>query len=269
MKLVELLAREITEWPKDGFKVRYLTQDGDGWIASWEDDGPLIFAGDHWKIADSCPVDQLTKEDLAEDHKESIITRAQWQAERDRQKGGEWKRHRGGKCPVDAGQKVGYKFRGGDQGECLAGHLMWDHQQDESDVMKYRVISQPQAEEVEVNKFCTGEKCSATAENIAHSQQCQLEHEMAYTGFKIDQIDGPIKWRDTIIHCQAIIEDCEREIQRNEQLLGEEGFALVEPAISVWQSTPALIPFAEWQVGDIVEVINTSSFANSSVKVGD
>ena len=243
-RLVEILALEMEEWPEG---VTHLTQSSV--------DREIYDARDG-KEEDS--VDSLNPRfDTRKSHTEGaypIVTRAQWQAERDRQKGGEWKRHRGGKCPVDAGQKVGYKFRGGDQGECLAGHLMWGHQQDESDVMRYRVISQPQAEEVE---YRGPFPCAPIGEP---ENAIEFDIEFPSGVFKleaqVDQIDGPIKWRDTIIHCQAIIEDCEREIAKNENLLALEGFALI-PAITpvAGVADVDMSDWRNWKAGDIVEVI--------------
>ncbi|MNQ85151.1 hypothetical protein D3C85_1003030 [compost metagenome] len=211
---------------------------------------PDFHAGDGvWHGRSHSFLEGSNRVEVASDYATAVVTKEQWQAERDRQgiqevhihkapdNGGEWKRHRGGKCPVDAGQKVGYKFRGGDQGECLAGHLMWDHQQDESDVMQYRVISQPQAEEVEV-----------------------IEQISTYKEFEVigqwHQIDGPLAWRDRIIHCQAIIEDCEREIAKNENLLALEGFSLI-PAITpvAGVADVDMGDWRNWAKGDIVEVI--------------
>ena len=181
--------------------------------------------------------------------------------ERDKQNGGEWKRHRGGKQPVADAVRVEFKFRSGVTGECYADNLLWDHQRQDDDVMQYRIISQPQAEEVEVNKFCKGEKCSATAENIVHSQQCQLEHEMAYTGFKIDQIDGPIKWRDTVNELDAYIEEFTRERDSLIDRLASEGFSLIPPVVSIVSefSGVDISDWRNWRAGDFVVCVEDYS----------
>jgi hypothetical protein len=263
MKLVELLAKEVQEWHEDterlhqdangrvfatrGREPKYKKEWGEWDISHFE----VIMNGDDPFYGN--PID------ISSDYQRSFVTESQWQAERDRKKGGEWIRNRGrsDKPKVDANVLAEVRFRDGTTAE-NKNFPRWIHNGSDKDIMQYRIISQPQAEEVEVNKFCTGEKCSATAENIAHSQQCQLEHEMAYTGFKIDQIDGPIKWRDTIIHCQAIIEDCEREIQRNENLLALEGFALIPAMTPVMGVADIIFPIEEWQIGDVVEVTSVS-----------
>jgi hypothetical protein len=257
MKLVELLAKELTKWPADGFKVKYLTQDSDGWIASWEDDGPLIFAGDHWKIADSCPVDQLTKEELAEDHKESIVTRAQWQAERDRQKGGEWKRHRGGRNqPVAGDVLVEVKLRDGDIQQAKASAFLWNHSDCDvyANIMQYRIVSQPQAEEVEPVTIEQYEEETVKMLD-AYFDGCKSYAPEA----QWQQSSGPLAWRDTIIHCQAIIEDCEREIAANENRLALEGFALI-PAMTPVMGAAAVkgadvSGWRSWNAGDEIECV--------------
>lgn len=75
--------------------------------------------------------------------------------ERDRQKGGEWKRHRGGAKPksVSDSDMVEVRLRCGDTQTAYAGNFLWNYADcDHSvNITKYRVISQPQAEEVELN----------------------------------------------------------------------------------------------------------------------
>lgn len=90
----------------------------------------------------------------ASDYKTAIVTESQWQAERDRQKGGEWKRHRGGKCPVPAGTKVSTRHRDGEvvdvhfhtattNSGAATMNAIWKHTGDAHDIMSYKVISQP------------------------------------------------------------------------------------------------------------------------------
>ena len=133
MKLVELLAKEMIEWPK-GFD-----------DVGQADDGSLHLPGIGPHVRHT--IEKYTK---ADDWFESIVTRTQWQAERDRQKGGEWKRHRGGKMPVEKGARVEVKHRDGEVYEDEAGSGYsrdWSHTGDAGDIMQYRVICQPQAED--------------------------------------------------------------------------------------------------------------------------
>jgi hypothetical protein len=113
--------------------------------------------------------------------------------------------------------------------------------------MKNEVISQPQAEEVEVIH---------SQESLKRVESQLIRHK---SEAKTDQIDGPIKWRDTIIHCQAIIEDCEREIAANESRLAEEGFALI-PAMTPVMGAAAVkgadvSGWRSWNTGDEIECV--------------
>ncbi|MNU38993.1 hypothetical protein D3C71_276790 [compost metagenome] len=240
MKLVELLAKEMDKWP-EGCTCGYCVQANES--------TEVFFGG---------PARSIFLSAMADDHEDARVTTEQWQAERDRQKGGEWKRHRGGVQPVPDGDRyVEVKLRSGDIQQARADAFIWTHKQCDvsANIMQYRIISQPQSEEVDVSTFCKGENCNATAENIVHSLECEAEHEASHTGTWCQSL-GPLAWRDTIVHCQAIIEDCEREIAKNENLLALEGFALI----------PAMTPVAgvadvdmgdwrNWAKGDIVEVI--------------
>lgn len=252
-RLVEILAKELAEWPKG---LHAYAQDQCGSAYPWTgdpdfDDGDWIVNND----AGVSNVGPVLHKDQASDYSTSIVTKDQWQAERDKQNGGEWKRHRGNKQPIEGGLYIEAKLRCGDIQRGYAQDFIWPHAACDVEVnlMKYRVISQPQAEEVEVNKFCAGEKCSATAENIVHSQQCQLEHEIAYTGFKIDQIDGPIKWRDTVNELDAYIEEFTREREALINRLALEGFALIPAAGSVAVVAGDPTDWRNWKTGDTVK----------------
>lgn len=72
---------------------------------------------------------------------------------------------------------------------------------------------------------------------------------------KWDQLESPLKWRDAIIHCQAIIEDCEREIQRNVNLLDAEGLMMQKDskkAMQYYQTDIDMSDWRNWQIGDLV-----------------
>jgi hypothetical protein len=281
MKLVELLARELAVWPTDGFNVKYLTQDSDGWIASWEDDGPLIFSDDHWKIAYSCPVDQLTREELAEDYNESVVTRAQWQAERDRQKGGEWKRHRGGKCPVPAGTKVSTRYRDGEVVDVhfqtaehgthkAAMDIVWKHDGSKNDIMAYKVLNQPEAKDglelVQGAKdaviSCVGPFPGAPEGEPLN----QLERDIQFPSgvcsveSKTEQMETPFKWRDQVTELNAYIEKFTRERDELIERLASEGFALIDKINSSLDKIYATLDMSDWRnwkAGDIVECLTS------------
>jgi hypothetical protein len=229
--LVSVLAKEMDVWPDDQ---AYFTCDPSGEIrASLDiqyDFHPKESVNESERTADCAGIgDDLPR-----------VTREMWQAERDRQKGGEWKRHRGGKQPVADDVVVEYKTRSGYTDTWSAKSLSWSHEGSEGDLMQYRIISQPQAEEVEVKDMNIGT--------------------ISYT-ISVDQIAGPLAWRDTIIHCQAIIEDCEREIERNTQRLASEGFELISQINSNLDKIDVTLESAfdvgdwrSWKAGAIVEI---------------
>jgi len=234
MKLVELLAQELSEWPS---KAGFATQDKDGEVRFMGGCG----TGHDFYLGILADYDDSTVK-YGGMRYAGEVTESQWQAERDRQNGGEWKRHRGGKQPVADDVRVEVKLRDGDIQEEKASAFLWNHSDCDvyANIMQYRVISQPQAEEVEVNDIYA-------VDNTDHGQT-----EMKWTESKTDQIDGPIKWRDTIIHCQAIIEDCEREIERNIQQLAEEGFLMIAPITDV--CAVDMNDWRNWKDGDKIRM---------------
>ena len=249
-RLVEILALEMEEWPEG---ITHLTQSSV--------DREIYDARDGNK-EDS--VDSLNPRfDTRKSHTEDaypIVTRAQWQAERDRQKGGEWREHRGSEQPVIDGTVIEYKLRNGDIGNWAPERLEWDHTGHAGDIMQYRIISQPQAEEVEV-KDTTEMRIFDSAEALYAA--LNPVHEA-----KWHQSSGPLAWRDTIIHCQAVIEDCEREIQRNVDLLDAEGLYMqlnAKVGMAYGEPDVGMGDWQNWRVGDVVE----SNEESCGILVGD
>lgn len=151
MKLVELLARELDAWPIGTVS---MTQDDDGAVNMYDHAFPTTLDTKcTWRCIGF--TEYLTRlKEVASDQQTAIVTIAQWQAERDRQKGGEWKRHRGGKCPVPAGAKVSTRHRDGKvvdvhfhtattNSGAATMNAIWKHTGDAHDIMSYKVISQP------------------------------------------------------------------------------------------------------------------------------
>ena len=191
MKLVELLALELVEWPEDAH-VGMQDPDRDNTIWFLErNHGEIEFKEESWRCHGSTFDILISRPSrLASDYDTAIVGYSEW------------------------------------EDEC-------------------KRISQPQAEEVEVSK-----------------------PELTY---KLDWVEvddtkpaaaNPLTWRDTIIHCQAIIEDCEREIERNTQKLADEGFELIAQINSNLDRIDATLESAvdmgdwrNWQKGDVVECI--------------
>lgn len=249
-RLVEILAKEMEEWPKG---VTHLTQSA----VDRE-----IYNAQDGKDTDSLEsleprFDAIKSHD--ERGKYPVVTRVQWQAERDRQTGGEWKRHRGGLCPVKAGTKVSTKHRDGEvfdvhhhtaqEGSSVASlNGIWKHNGDSFDIMKYRIISQPQAEEVDVKDTTIG-TLSYKVE-IDTTVASQAIDELAA---KWDQVDGPLRWRDTVNELDAYIEEFTRERDALINRLALEGFALI-PAMTPVMGVADLdmSDWRNWKAGDVV-----------------
>lgn len=278
MKLVELLARELSEWPKR--TVQYV-QGRDGcWPLAF--DGAR-FEGNTWILKSGQTTGskgEVLHIDMASDYKTAQVTRAQWQAERDRQKGGEWKRHRGGKQPIFGG-KVEVKFRDGDVEEWFSDSLCWNHNGKGRDIMKYKIISQPQAEEVEVatdKKWYEPEEspdtreykgpfpCAPAGEPVTDLEwDIQFQQGIFHMEAKTDQIDGPIKWRDQIVELEAHEEDIQREIASLHARITSEGFQLIRQYPSVKQTEPSL-DMSDWRnlkVGDVIECSEDGAWISS------
>lgn len=259
MKLVEILAEEMEEWPKG---VTHLTQSA----VDRE-----IYNAQDGKDTDSLEsleprFDAIKSHD--ERGKYPVVTRAQWQAERDRQNGGEWKRHRGNSQPVDEGTWVEVKLRCGDIQQGLANAFLWRHADCDvaANIMQYRVISQPQAEEVEmIHSQESLKRAEINLMGITEGTFTQgpisLDNEVIYPAgpeWHTDQIDGPIKWRDTVNELDAYIEEFTREREALINRLAEEGFALLPAMNPVMGASDISIPIEQWEIGDIVEVVSVS-----------
>lgn len=182
--------------------------------------------------------------------------------------GGKWIRHRGGKCPVDGKALVEYRLRDGYTDTWTASSLDWSHTKVEGDVMSYRVISQPQAEEVEVNVF-VGKDVKI---EYAYAQEgVEPEHlewktmgtakidsicDLGSTEAKTDQIDGPILWRDTVNELDAYIEEFTRERGALINRLAVEGFALIPAMTAVMGVADVdMGDWRNWKRGDVIEMI--------------
>ena len=144
MKLVQLLAKELKEWPEGA---TFIVQDENKNVWHLDKAPDLSYEDSEWKSKewfDLVLVDgsDILINSLASDNKTSKVTQEQWQAEREKMNKPKWIRHRGGKCPVADDVKVLYRMRSGtitSRGE-PSSILSWDHSKSGEDIMAYRVI---------------------------------------------------------------------------------------------------------------------------------
>lgn len=234
MKLVELLVRELTEWPKGK---SLITQDASGKCYSWTGkprlDRNLVWYSPNGKDFNMGPVGK--REPLCADHATAIVTRADWDAERARiakpakaNKDG-WIRHRGGKCPVERGVVIDVRYRSGeicetvraltgDGGSIHRSAVYWKHYGHNSDIMSWRLhVEDKPARQDEQPAYVSKD------EAMAYIDHSDLR----------DRYEGPIKWRERISEIDVTTEKLTTERADLVQKLAVEGFALIERAAAV------------------------------------
>ena len=254
MKLLQLLAKELKEWPEGA---KYACQDTAGTY-----EGSVFFVSNEPEHSDGsggwsvCGViGAIHNLEVSSDAKINTVTKSQWQAEREKMNKPKWIRHRAGWMPVGAATIVEVRLRCGDIQKHEACEFLWRHKDCDSavNIMAYRIIEETKDQEIEeVKKTNFG--------TITY----KLEIDATEATKEIDsQIESPLKWRDAIIHCQAIIEDCEREIERNVNLLDAEGLMMQKDskkAMQHYQTDIDMSDWRNWQAGDIFEVVKKTDY---------
>ena len=255
MKLVQLLAKELKEWPEG---VTNLTQS--------EVDYEIYDGLDGNKEDSAEPLDEQFY--ASRSHSEGpypMVTRDQWQAEREKMNKPKWIRYRGGNRCVDDDVFVEVKLRCGDVQRGEAKDFIWSHHCCDSaaNIMAYRVIEEEKDQEIEEVKKTNLGTITYKLEIDATEATKEIDSLVAKWG----QIESPLKWRDAIIHCQAIIEDCEREIERNVNLLDAEGLMMQKDSKKAMQHYAPDVDMSDWRnwkAGDIVECINQKGWVDIS-----
>lgn len=293
MKLVQLLAKELKEWPESA---KYITQeDNDGWVTLWYRAKPKYRSGE-WVLDRDLDDSRdyayiLHGIDTAEDNKTSIVTQEQWQAEREKMNKPKWIRHRGGKCPVPCGTKVETRHRDGNtysphfhtqnSRSEVAMNAVWKHQGDKLDIMAYRIIEQTKDQEIEEVKTidtakaptieCAfGDKDSdpkdldwrqlGTLTSNLEIDATEATKEIDSLVAKWGQIESPLKWRDEIIELEAYEEEFRREREKLIRKIESEGFKLIDHMAPVYgEHIIDMSDWRNWKRGDIVEVVENES----------
>ena len=261
MKLVQLLAKELKEWPEIdecSDPILFITQDSSGAIFSWNDNGELKFVDGQWYMQGTIPFDEVIFDgsETCSDCSSAIAREDQWQAEREKMNKPKWIRHRGGKCPVADDVKVLYRMRSGtitSRGE-PSSILIWGHGKIGADIMAYRVIEETKDQEIEEVKDKNIGTLSITVDTddvfkpmIASMKEMALEW---------GQIESPLKWRDEIIELEAYEEEFRREREKLIRKLESEGFKLIDHMTPVYgEQIIDMSDWRNWQAGDIVECV--------------
>ena len=226
MKLVQLLAKELKEWPEGVGKVM---QDFDMEIRFFD------LAGEQMTLFDFY-IDELASDACDESRFAGggvEITKPQWQAEREKMNKPKWIRHRGGKCPVPCGTKVETRHRNGytctphfytqNASSDVGMNLVWGHKGDMMDIMAYRVIEEAKDQEIKEVKDTNLGTLTYKMEVDTSSAMNALNELSA----KWDQLESPLKWRDEIIELEAYEEEFRREREKLIRKLESEGFKLL------------------------------------------
>ena len=260
MKLVQLLAKELKEWPEG---VTHLTQS--------EVDYEIYDGLDGNKEDSVEPLDEQFY--ASRSHSEGsypMVTRDQWQAEREKMNKPKWIRHRGGLNPINDDVLVETKLRSGDIQSAYASCFIWRHVDCDYSVniMQYRIMEETEYQEIKEVKDTNLGTLTYKLEIDATEATKEIDSLVAKWG----QIESPLKWRDAIIHCQAIIEDCEREIERNVNLLDAEGLMMQKDSKKAMQHYAPDVDMSDWrnwEIGDIVLIKNDPDVSDGEHEITD
>jgi hypothetical protein len=272
MLLVDILARELKKWPSEA---KIISQDANGCAHPYSYAG--AFDGKKWLGPVQSCIYRVKMPALASDHATAIVTRADWQAAKEKLEGKAvkkpnankdgWVRHRGGKCPVDAGTLVDVRYRNGDinlgvsaltasddknhvRGSRFSGSnslaICWSHDRSLGDIMAYRIH--------------TPSEQPAAAEETSPVEP-------------VAQISGPLQWRDRITEIDA---ESKAENERHNAAMGKlnseradlvhklasEGLAMIERKA---EPVDDMSDWRNWKAGDVI-TCNTDEWSRVYTK---
>jgi hypothetical protein len=165
-----------------------------------------------------------------------------------------WIRHRGGKCPVEAGVLVDVKLRFGDIISGLpSDSTSWRHEDHhhEHQIMKYRLhkpAEQPKHEE----ELTFGKVVGPLAITEGGASISMVIDHPYGQGF----MRTPLQWRDRIHEIDRTIEALEEERVSLIQRLEAEGLQLLQAkACGSVQPVDDMSDWRNWKVGDKIECL--------------
>lgn len=275
MKLVQLLAKKLKEWPEN---IEFLAQHSNGRVFGWI--GLPIYYNDQWILNGDCDIFgfAVVAIDLSDDYKSSLVTKAQWQAEREKMNKPKWIRHRGGNTTLHPGTMIEARLRSGEIQRAIAGAFLWDNSLSDhaANIMAYRVIEETKDHEIEevetidtakapTIEYAFGDKDSDPKDldwKQLGTLTYKLEIDATEATKEIDslvakwgQIESPLKWRDEIIELEAYEEEFRREREKLIRKLESEGFKLIDHVAPVYgEAIIGMEDYKNWRGGDIVEV---------------
>lgn len=208
MKLVQLLAKELKEWPENS---TWCSQDSDKEIRFEMVDGDFFaseLADGHGGVGDG-----------------ERVTKSQWQAEREKMNKPKWIRHRGGNSTLHPGTMIEARLRSGEIQRAIAGAFLWDNSLSDhaANIMAYRIIEETKDQEIEGVKKTNFGTITYNVEINATEATKEIDSLVAKWG----QIESPLKWRDEIIELEAYEEEFRREREKLIRKLESEGFKLL------------------------------------------
>ena len=249
MKLVQLLAKELKEWPEGA---KYACQDTAG-----KYEGSVFFVSNEPEHSDGsggwsvCGViDAIYNLEVSSDAKINTVTKSQWQDEREKMNKHKWIRHRGGNRRVDDDVFVEVKLRCGDVQRGEAKDFIWSHHCCDSaaNIMAYRIIEETKDQEIEEVKKTNFGTLTYKLEIDATEATQRIDSLVAKWG----QIVSPFKWRDEIIELEAYEEEFRREREKLIRKLESEGFKLIGHVVPVYgEQNIDMSDWRNWQVGDV------------------
>jgi hypothetical protein len=128
-----------------------------------------------------------------------------------------------------------------------AGPAFFRHGNAKNDIMAYR-LHKPEQQTTKVSELTI--EVTTNTEGVREViEDMQMQ---------IDQIDGPIKWRDRITEIDATTQALATERADLVQKLASEGFSLIGRAEEVLQPVEGMSDWRNWRRGDLIEVSGDS-----------